>query len=177
MAFVAVLAMDSLIGDKVIVKERRREDQLAQKGFGERSAQGLVLDLCEALYLLEKEKIEVADAKGNALDAKGLLAHAEKSIKKFYKRYVVYKDLRERGYVAKTGFKFGFDLRVYPRGKRQGEAHTQWVVAVLTEGERLTMQGFSRMVRLSSNLKTMLLLAVVDSENDVNYYEVKRLVP
>ncbi len=165
-----------LIGDKVIVSNRRLRDQLSQKGFGERIEKTLVLDLKEALFLLEKGKIEIKKGR-KKLTAKELLALAEASDKKFYLKYLVFKDLREKGYVVKTGYKFGFDLRVYPKGKKPGEAHTQWVINVCSQDETFSMPEISRMVRLSGNINTILVQAVVDGENGINYYEIKRLVP
>ena len=85
--------------------------------------------------------------------------------------------MRERGYVIKTGFKFGFDFRVYPRGKKPGEEHSQWVIHVATQDEKISVPNYSRMIRLSGNLKTQLLIAVVDSEDDVNYYATNRITP
>ena len=89
----------------------------------------------------------------------------------------MYSDLRERGYVVKTGFKFGFDLRVYPKGKKPGEAHTQWVITVKGQNDKINFIELSRKVRLSGNIKTKLMFAVVDSENDINYYETIRVTP
>ncbi len=77
----------------------------------------------------------------------------------------------------KTGFKFGFDFRVYPKGKLPGQAHTQWVVNAGTQDVRIGMPELSRLVRLAGNIRTMFLQAVVDSENDINYYTVDRVTP
>ncbi|MEW6295060.1 MAG: tRNA-intron lyase [Candidatus Diapherotrites archaeon] len=169
--------MNLLTGEKILVKEKKLKDQLIQKGFGEKKEFEFVLDLIEAFYLLEKEKIELEDSKGEKIGEKEILKIAEKKDKEFYRKFLVYRDLRERGFVVKTGFKFGFDLRVYPRGKKPGEEHTQWVVAVKSQNDKMNMIELSRKVRLSGNIKTTLLFAVVDSENDINYYEIKRLVP
>lgn len=166
-----------LLQNKVLVNTKRKQSQLQQKGFGERQEKEFVLDLKEALYLAEKGKIKLRDAKDKEIDEKELLKYAEKKEKGFYSKYIVYRDFRDRGYCIKTGFKFGFDFRVYPRGKKVGEEHTKWVVAVETQDARLTMPQLSRMVRLAGNLRAELLIAVVDSENDINYYPVKRIVP
>jgi tRNA-intron endonuclease len=165
------------VQNKVLVQDRRTIDQLSQKGFGERKDRELVLDLKEAVFLIEKEKLDVEDEKEKKISREELLKLGIKSEKNFYSKFLVYADLRQRGYVVRTGYKFGFDLRVYPRGKKPGEEHTQWVIDVKTQDDKFTMPAFSRAVRLSGNLKTTLLVAVVDSENDINYYEVKRLVP
>lgn len=166
-----------LVSDKVIVREKKVKDQLIPKGFGEKTESDYVLDLIEAYFLMEKKKLDLEDREGKKIKQEELLKYAMKKDKKFYPKFLVYSDLRERGFVVKTGFKFGFDLRVYPRGKRPGQAHTHWAVAVLSQNDRMNFIEFSRMVRLSGNIKTILLFAVVDSENDINYYEVKRLTP
>ena len=168
--------MAKLIENKVIVENKRVRDQLIQKGFGETEDKTIILDLKEALYLLEKKKIEIKH-KSKKITAKKLLEIASELEDKFYSNYLVYNDLRERGFVVKTGLKFGFPFRVYPRGKKAGEDHTQWVIEVVTQDEEFKIPELSRMVRLSGNLHTILLFAVVDSENDVNYYEIRRIVP
>ncbi len=166
-----------LLENKVIVEKKKLQSQLQQRGFGERTAHEFVLDLKEALYLLGKKKITVKDKKGKKLSKKALLEHAAKKEKNFYTKFLVFRDLRDRGFCVKTGFKFGFDFRVYPRGKKPGQAHTQWVIHVATQGERIGMPGLSRMVRLAGNIRTLMLIAIVDSENDINYYSVDRITP
>ena len=169
--------MALLLENKVLVHERRTADQFTQKGFGEREDRDLVLDLWEAAYLCDKEKLEVVDEHRKPVARDQLLAHAGKKDKRFYSKYLVYADLRTRGYIVKTGFKFGADFRVYPRGKKPGEAHTEWVVHVFTQDDKFTFTEFSRMVLLAGNLKTKMLAAVVDAENAVNYYAVDRVTP
>jgi len=166
-----------LVGNKAIIDEKRLASQLQQKGFGERSDGEFVLDLYETLYLLEKKKLKVKNKQGKAVSRKKLLVHSEKKIKNFYLKFQVYKNLREKGFCVKTGFKFGFDFRVYPRGKKPGQAHSKWVVNVISQNERFSMIGLSRMVRLSGNIRTEMLMAVVDSENDINYYAIERITP
>ncbi|MCX6798799.1 MAG: tRNA-intron lyase [Candidatus Diapherotrites archaeon] len=169
--------MPILVENKVIVDTQRLQSQLQQKGFGERTQHEFVLDLKEALYLMQKNKMKVKDEKGKNVTMKSLMQKAAKKEKDFYSKYAVFRDLRERGFCVKTGFKFGFDFRVYPRGQKPGQAHTQWVVHVATQEERFTMPGLSRMVRLAGNIRTVLLVAIVDSENDINYYQIDRVTP
>lgn len=168
--------MAKLIENKVIVEDKKTRDQLIQKGFGEKEEKKLILDLKEALYLLGKKKLEVKQ-KGKKISFKKLLELADSLEEKFYTKFLVFKDLRERGFVVKTGLKFGFPFRVYPRGKKVGEEHTQWVINVVTQDDQFSIIETSRMVRLAGNLNTVLLMAVVDSENDINYYEIRRIVP
>lgn len=168
--------MAVLSGSSIVVEERSRIDSLKQKGYGELKNGKLVLDSKEAMYLLEKKKISLKDRKGKKVSKKSFEKEALKE-KNFLEKYAVYKDLRERGLVTKTGFKFGFDFRVYPRGFKAGEAHSQWVIHVAKQSEKFSLPETSRMVRMSGNLKTELMIAVVDSEHDVNYYKISRIVP
>ena len=170
--------MALLIDDKVLCRDKRLGDTLRQRGFGEQRERELVFDLFEGLYLSEKEKFGIADSKtGKAIEEEELVKYASKKIKNFFLKYQVFRDLRERGFVVKTGFKFGFDFRVYPRGKKPGEAHSQWCINVTSQDDKYNFIEMSRMVRLAQNLKTKLLNAVVDSENEINYYEVVRVTP
>lgn len=166
-----------LAGQKAVVSEKKLADQLRQKGFGEPKGKQLILDMREALYLLEKEKIELLDEHDKNVSEEGLLKFASKKEKNFFTKFLVFRDLREKGYCVKTGFKFGFDLRVYPRGSKPGEEHTQWVIKVAEQSERFSMPGYSRMIRLAQNLHTKLLIAIVDAEGDINYYEAERVLP
>jgi len=166
-----------LVQNKAVVEKKRLQSQFQQKGFGERAEGEFVLDLFEAAYLLEKKKLVLKDKQEKKVSRKKLLAYASRREKNFFSKYAVFRDLRNRGFCTKTGFKFGFDFRVYPRGKKPGQAHTQWVVNVSTQSERFNMIELSRMVRLSGNIRTAMLMAVVDSENDINYYKVERITP
>ncbi|HIP74387.1 MAG TPA: tRNA-intron lyase [Euryarchaeota archaeon] len=163
-----------MLGKRVLVPEGYSE--LVQKGYGERKSEGLVLSLYEAAYLLEKGKLDVFKD-GKQLKLEEFLGEAEREEPEFFIRYNVFKDMRDRGYVIKTGFKFGTHFRVYPRGKKPGEAHTEFTVQVMPEEKRLEVTDISRLVRLARAIRTRLVLAVVDSENEIVYYEIKRISP
>lgn len=162
----------TLLGNRVLVREGYAP--LCERGFGEEKEEGLVLSLYEAAYLLERGKIRIV-RDGQDMDFSALLAYAESRIPGFLVRYSVFRDIRNRGYVIKTGFKFGTHFRVYPRGKKPGEAHTKYVVHVIPEEQKIEAHDLSRMVRLARAIKTELVLALVDSENEVVYYKVERL--
>lgn len=166
-----------ITGNKTIVESKKLESQLQQKGFGEKSKAGFALDLFETLYLLKKKKLALKDDKGKKVSQRKLLELASKKEKDFYKKFVVYQDLRENGFCTKTGFKFGFDFRIYPKGKKAGQAHSEKVVQVTSQSEKFSMTEIGRMSRLATNLGTELVIAAVDSENDTNYYSIERLHP
>lgn len=135
------------------------------------------LSLHEALYLMEKGKLELYDQKKKKLDFADFLRKAKKVEPNFWVRYAVFKDMRTRGYIIKTALKFGADFRVYDRGVKPGEDHARWVVYPVHEGSTLTWYEFAAKNRVAHSTKKRLMLAVVDDESDVTYWEVKWVRP
>ena len=133
--------------------------------------------LIEALYLMEREKISIVDSKGKTVNFDDFVKKARKVEPKFWIRYVVFKDLRKRGYIVKTALKFGADFRVYDRGIKPGEDHARWVVFPVSEGETLTWHEFSAKNRVAHSTRKRLMLAIVDAEGDVTFYECRWLRP
>ncbi|MFA5126142.1 MAG: tRNA-intron lyase [archaeon] len=169
--------MDALLlENKVLVEDSTLKGMLVEKGFGESKGRNLILDLFEALYLVQKDKLSIFDKKGKKVLEKKLLSFGLDHDKNFYSKFIVYSDIKEKGYCIKTGLKFGFDFRVYPKGKKMGEAHSQFGVHVAPENEKLSMTQISRMTRLAGNIHIKALIAVVDRENEINYYSSERIL-
>lgn len=137
----------------------------------------LQLSLLEALYLLEKNKIEIRDSRNKLLDFEQFLKRATKFEPNFWIRYCVFKDMRNRGYIIKTALKFGADFRVYDRGVKPGEDHARWIIYPVHEGATLTWYEFAAKNRVAHSTKKRLMMGIVDDEGDVTYYEIKWLKP
>jgi tRNA-intron endonuclease, archaea type len=137
----------------------------------------LQLSLLEALYLLEKSKIEIRDSRNKVLDFEQFLKRATKFEPNFWIRYCVFKDMRNRGYIIKTALKFGADFRVYDRGVKPGEDHARWIIYPVHEGATLTWYEFAAKNRVAHSTKKRLMMGIVDDEGDVTYYEIKWLKP
>ena len=144
--------------------------------FGEISGEKIQYSIAEALYLVEKEKMEVFSNK-KKISKKDFIEKCGKIDKKINVKYPVFKDLREKGYVIKTALKFGADFRVYDKGAKPGEEHAKWIVFTDHESKRLTWHEFSAKNRVAHSTKKNLLLAIVDEEGDVSYYEVRWIKP
>jgi len=164
----------NLDGDKVIVTDEDSKSLLCQRSFGNLQNKLLILDLFEALYLVDKDSLTVYKDKKKLSDAQFTKLILGTSKKHLMHRFAVYKDLRSKGYILKTGLKFGFDFRVYPKGKKIDESHTQYVIDVLPESEKLTNQKIAKSTRMAIGLHTNLILAIVDNELDVSYYKITR---
>ena len=136
----------------------------------------LQLSLAEALYLIEKNRLEVYDGK-KAISSEQFLKKAQKLEPNFWIRYMVFKDIRNRGYIIKTALKFGADFRIYDRGIKPGEDHARWIVYPVHEGDSLTWYEFAAKNRVAHSTKKRLLIGIVDDEGDVTYYEIKWMRP
>ncbi len=130
------------------------------------------LNFLEALFLLEKNKIIILDGKNKEYDFDRFVKKVSKLDKRFWVKYCVFKDFRAKGYIIKTALKFGAEFRVYNKGVKPGEDHARWVVFPVNESEALTWYEFSAKNRVAHSTKKKLLLAIVDGENDITYYEV-----
>lgn len=149
-----------------------------QTRYGVLKSNGKVeLSLSEALFLIEKEKLEVYDGRNHLLNDDEFKKRAIKLQPNFLIRYYVFKDLRNRGYIVKTALKFGADFRVYDRGVKPGEDHAKWVVYPVHESSTLTWYEFAAKNRVAHSTKKRLLLGVVDDEEDVSYWECKWIRP
>jgi len=170
------MGVSILSGTKVIVGDGDTKSQLKERGFGEMEGRRLVLSLIEALYLSDTDKLEVMKGKKKLSD-EDLIKEGTKAEKEFYNKYLVYKDLRERGLLVRTGLKFGTDFRIYERGKKLGSSHSKTLVHVVPEEYKCSFPELARSIRLATNVNKKMIYAIVDEEADITYYLLDRYKP
>ena len=168
-----------LAGERILTESSDdARDFYNQSRFGTIAENGRVeLSLIEGLYLIEKSRLVVKTESGREVKSESYLRKARKVEPNFWIRYLVFKDMRNRGYIVKTALKFGADFRVYDRGVKPGEDHAKWVVFAAHEGSTLTWHDFSAKNRVAHSTKKRLLMGIVDGENDVTYYEIRWMRP
>ncbi len=170
--------MTLLSDNKIWVTDEELIEQLSDRGFGEETEEKILLAPEEALFLKEKRKeFPVENEDSEELSFEDLMKAFTKQDEEFPRKYVVYRDLRSRGFVVKTGFKFGSHYRVYKRGVKPGEGHAIWLVHSIPEEYDCSFQELSRAVRLAQNVRKKMIYALVDKEGDVTYYKVERFKP
>ena len=157
-----------LLETGVITEASNQARDLFNKGkFGTLKKSSVVLSFFEAMYLVEKEKLNI-----NKLNEESFLRKIKKKVKQFSTKYAVYRDLREKGYIVKTALKFGAEFRVYDKGVNPGQDHSKWVVFPVHESDSLTWHDFASKNRVAHSTKKNLLIGIVDDEEDVTYYEI-----
>lgn len=161
----------------VLVSDAAEGSALYNKGYyGEpRPGGGVVLSLLEAVYLVEAERLAVV-TDGSPLSLGELFRRAHALAPGFEVRYLVYRDLRQRGYVVKEATR-PLDFRVYPRGGGPKATPSKYEVAALSERRVFDLSALEAHARRAAGARKHLLLAVVDEESDITYYALRHVNP
>ena len=155
----------------VVVAEQSSIDALSSRGYGTLDGAVFSLSFFEALYLLDKEMLEVKDQKGKAADFQSILHCYETQNENAWVNYLVYRDLRSRGYVAREGFGAAISFRVYDRGG-YGKDTAPYLVLGTQEGKPLDIDDLAAAVGQCQNQKKELILAVMNRRGEIVYYSV-----
>jgi len=170
-----------LIGKRVVVLDPREGGELYRSGFyGKFYAmpkpktpdidRELELSYFDALYLLEKGMLRIVDSEGRGLSKEELIRIFEREFENFREAYLVYRDLRDKGFVVKSGMKYGVTFVVYEYGP--GIDHAPFLVHVLPFSGKLDPIEIIRAGRLSHSVRKKLVTAYVNPETGETHYFV-----
>jgi len=160
-----------IIGEIIYSNSSEAHNLHKKSCFGEIHDDKIQYSLPETMFLVEKEKMEIFSG-NKKINKKDLMNKFKRIDKKIQIKYPVFKDLREKGYIVKTALKFGAEFRVYSKGSKPGEKHAKWILFTEHESKKLTWHEFSAKNRVAHSTKKNLLIAIVDEEGDISYYEV-----
>jgi len=161
-----------LVGERLVVWDPKEGSELYRMGFYGKPVGiskpkspefdvPLNIDLIEGLYLLEKKIIQVKRGSDERkVGVRGLRSYAKKVYDRFEPHYVVYRDLRDKGYVVLSGIKFGCEFAIYEKGP--GVDHAPYLVSVREPGEALTSVDIVRAGRLATTVRKRFIVAVPD---------------
>lgn len=170
----AIRFVAKLENGKVRLPRQQGLEELAQRGYGVYQEDGsLLLSPCEALYLLERKRIKVVNEE--KLDFQSLLSRlASQRGQGLWAKYMIYRDLRRRGYVVREGVGLGLDFRVYEKGE-YGKKPAKYLVYGILEGLPIPIKKITQLLSHTQSLKKRLILAVVDRRGEIVYYTVSTL--
>ena len=169
---IAQVISASLAEDGVIVKDQNAHAILMERGFGDKANGKLKLKHYEALYLLNIGKLQVTKGK-KPISFDQLAAHALGRDPNGWTGFLIYRDLRSRGYVAKEGFGFGYDFRVYERGE-YGTKPAKYVVFGLNEGMEMPLAELNKSVNEIRRMGKEAIVAVIERRGEVIYYRLAK---
>jgi tRNA-intron endonuclease len=163
------------LNDKgVVVSEQSSIDQLSSRGYGTLETKVFTLAFFESLYLQDKEMLEVKNAAGEPVDFQTLLHCYEAQNENAWVNYLVYRDLRSRGYVVREGFGENIDFRIYERGA-YGKDTAPYLILGTQEGKPLPINDLAAALQKCQTQKKELILAVMNRRGEIVYYSVGEL--
>jgi len=157
----------------VFVEQSDRWGELEEAGYGERQGKAIRLKDFEALYLLYSKKMVVKDHKDAEVSFEDLAKANQARVKDSWTKFMMYRDLRSRGYVVKDGFGFGTDLRVYERGDFPAKA-AKFVIFALDEGTEKSLGDLRDSVKQIVRMGKEAIVAVIERRGEVIYYRVTK---
>jgi tRNA-intron endonuclease len=158
---------------KFIVDDEKHRDQLRNRGFGEKEDSDYVLKSYEALYLSYTKKITIKDH-DKIFGFEDLVRILIKRDKNILTKFMVYRDLRSRGYIPKEGFGFGVDFRVYGRGEYEKKP-AKYVVFGISEGTKIKADRLARTIEQIARMGKDAVVAVIERRGEVIYYKMSRV--
>ncbi|MCD6461886.1 MAG: tRNA-intron lyase, partial [Thermoplasmata archaeon] len=167
-----------LLVDRVMIPPGEGGRRLVEMGFyGKMEDEALLLSLVEAVHLSSLGLLEVENVSdGQGMTRDDLLSLGERVEDDFNIRLAVYGDLRERGLIAKTGFKYGTHFRAYD--VHPDEGHARYLVHGISTPQ-ISWQEISRGVRLAHGVKKEFLVCMANgsAEGRPEYLRFRRVTP
>ncbi len=170
-------------GDKVIISDTEGIDDFYKAsyiGTLEKNKEGqevLYLEALEILLLSERRRIllwEDNDEEKEPLDFEKLLTHFTQFDEKLWHKYIIYMDLRKRGYIVRAGYGEGIDFRVFKRGADFNKDSAKYLIYPVYEGTPIELKDLDKISRVAMSSRKDLIVATVDRLSKPIYYSVKK---
>ena len=161
-----------LIKNQTIVLEPKLQQQLNQRGYGEIDQSKLLLKSFESLYLLFTDRLTLFRGKKN-IDFDSFLQICKKQDKDILTKFLVYRDLRNRGYTVKDGLGFGSDFKVYDK-PFSPKSPSKFLVFSLNEGKHEKISRLRKKIEEITKIGKEPIIAVVQRQGEIIYYKVSK---
>ena len=148
----------------VHLKDPEKLMELREKAFGTLTGDKIILNPYETFYLVEKRRINVFDEKTKqAKSLQQLVTRLSVGKPAIWTKYLVYRDLRDRGYLVRDG-EAGYDFESFGKGAMRR------LVSIVFEGGESTLEKLARLSAKANKDGKDLVLAVIDRRTDIVYY-------
>lgn len=159
------------IGKSIISNSSEAFSLYEKSKYGEKTEGSIGYSSFEALFMVNTKKMEIY-AGDKKLSFEKLINRMKRVDKNISLKLIVFSDLRKKGYIVKSALKFGADFRVYDKGAKPDDEHAKWLLFVAKENEALKLHDFAAKNRVAHSTRKKMLLAIVDEDGGVLYYEV-----
>ncbi len=166
-----------IISDKECIEEFYNNSYIGTLVKKDDAEDSLVLEPIEVLLLCERNRIllYLENDKKNALyDFEGLLSYFSQFDDRLWQKYIIYMDLRKRGYIVRAGYGEGIDFRVYKRGADFEKDSAKFLIYPVFEGYPIDLKELDKMSRVAMSSRKDLIVATVDRLSKPIYYSVTK---
>ena len=162
-----------LINEKTVIINPKMKNILIERGFGESEKDFLILDSFETLYLLYNNKLELKKINKSIVFDELIQKYSQKN-DDILTRFLLYRDLRTKGYAVKDGFGFGSDFRVYERGT-YGLKDARYVIFVFNEGTQQKIGKLYKNIEEIAKMGKEPIIAVIERRGEIIYYKINKM--
>jgi len=162
-----------MVNEKIAVINPKMQKILSDRGFGESEKDILILDSFETLYLLYNNKLELKKVNKNIIFDELIQKYIEKNDNTLI-RFLLYRDLRTKGYVVKDGFGFDSDFRVYERGT-YGLKDARFIIFVFNEGTQQKIGKLYKNIHQITKMGKEPIIAVIERRGEIIYYKINKM--
>ncbi len=162
-----------LVKDQTLITSKTMQQSLEQKGYGEFSKENFFLKSFESLYLLYYDKLKLSKAK-KKIDFNSLMQTCIKHDQEALTKFLIYRDLKTRGYTVKDGFGFGSDFRVYEKG-HFGEKGAKYLIFGLNEGKQEKIGQLEKKIQQITQMGKEPIIAVIERRGEIIYYKMSKM--
>jgi tRNA-intron endonuclease len=138
----------------------------------------LILNPVEVLLLCERKRILVyldnIKKDENLYEFEDLLTYFSQFDERLWQKYIIYMDLRKRGYTVRSGYGEGIDFRVYKRGADFEKESARFLIYPVFEGYPIDLKDLDKMSRVAMSSRKDLVVATVDRLSKPIYYSVNK---
>jgi tRNA-intron endonuclease, archaea type len=136
----------------------------------------ILLHPLEALYLIEREKLQVSlKQDDSSVSFDGLLEIAMENDPEIWQKYIVYRDIRHRGYIIRIGYGGTAEFRVFQRGARYAKDSAKFVFYIIKDGVPVVLGELENLVNQVLGDRKKLILAIFDKLGDSTFYELEQI--
>jgi tRNA-intron endonuclease len=140
--------------------------ELRERGFGTLKGKRVLLSPLEAFYLFDKKRIEVLKSNGDRVEFSDVVRILSKGKPEVWMNYLVYRDLRDRGYVVREEKMVDFEIF--------GKGVIRRLVSIVYEGREASISALDKLTKFALRENKELILAVIDRRTDIVYYTLAK---
>ncbi|TFF95938.1 MAG: tRNA-intron lyase [Promethearchaeota archaeon] len=170
-------------GNKVLVNSEEAIEEFYEGSYigtleqNSNAQRVLLLDPLEVLLLSERRRIILR--KNNkkteeGLEFEELISYFSQYDDNVWQKYIIYMDLRKRGYIVRKGYGEGVDFLVYPRGANFQDDTARYLIFPVFEGTPVELRDLDKMSRVAMSSRKDLIIATVDRLSKPIYYSVNK---